>query len=147
MAMIFDPLAALRLAHARATPLGRREAPVDESFLQIQIAFVVEGLREDFEDGPQHAGADPLLKPAVACLMRRIPVWQVGPWGAGPQDPQNAIEHGTVLPPRAPSTVLAARQLGQEGPNEVPSLVGEVTGMRRIKEGPSSQNGPASPGY
>jgi hypothetical protein len=27
-------------------------------------------------------------------------------------DPQNAIEHGTVLPPRTPSTVLSARRLG-----------------------------------
>jgi hypothetical protein len=67
------------------------------------------------------------------------PVWQVGPRSAGPQDPQNAIEHGTVLPPRAPSSVLSARQLGQEGPNEVLLLVGEVTGMRRIRKGHSSR--------
>src|SRR5262245_26491798 len=77
----------------------------------------------------------PLLKPAVACLIRRIPVWKVGPRSAGPQDPENAIEHGTVLSPRAPSTVFSARQLRQEGRNEVPLLVGQVTGMRRIKKG------------
>ena len=122
------PLAALRLAHAGATLLGRREAPVDERFMQIQIAFVVECLGEDLEDAPQHARADPLLKPPVAGLIRRIAVRQVGPRGPGPQDPQDAIEHGAVLPPRAPSTVFAAPQLGQEGPNEVPLLVREVTG-------------------
>jgi hypothetical protein len=75
------------------------------------------------------------LKPPVAGLIRRIAVRQVGPPSAGPQDPQNAIEHGVVLPPRAPSTVLSARQFGQEATNEVPLLVGEVTGMRRIKGG------------
>ena len=90
---------------------------------------------------PQHAGADPLLKPPVAGLIRRIAVRQVGPRGAGPQDPQDAIEHGTVLPPRAPSTVFAARQLGQEGPNEVPLLVREVTGMRRSKKGHPARMG------
>ena len=95
--------------------LGGGEAPVDKRFLQVQIAFVEECLGEDLEDAPQHARADPLLKPAVACLIRRIPVWQVGPRGAGLQDPQNAIEDGTVLPPRAPSTVVSARQLGLEG--------------------------------
>ena len=142
MAMIFDPLPAFRLAHAGASLLGWREAPVDERFLQIQIAFVVECLGEDFEDAPQHAGADPLLKPPVAGLIRRIAVRQVGPRSAGPQDPQDAIEHRTVLPPRAPSTVFAARQLGQEGPNEVPLLVREVTGMRRSRKGHPARMAP-----
>src|SRR5439155_19705532 len=77
---------------------------------------------------------DPLLKPAVARLIRRIPVWQVGPRSAGPQDPHKAIEHGTGLCPRAPSTVLSARQLGQEGPTEVALLVGDVRGMRRSRK-------------
>jgi hypothetical protein len=67
-------------------------APVDKGVLQIQIAFVEECLGEDLEDAPQHARADPLLKPAVARLIRRIPVWQVGPRSAGPQDPQNDSE-------------------------------------------------------
>ena len=70
----FRPLAALGLAHGSASVLGGREASVDERFLQIQIAFVVERLREDFEDGPQQAGADPVLKSPVAGLIRRIAV-------------------------------------------------------------------------
>jgi hypothetical protein len=48
---------------------------LDKRFLQIQIAFAEECLGEDLEEAPQHARADPLLKPAVACLIRRIPVW------------------------------------------------------------------------
>jgi hypothetical protein len=45
------------------------EAPVDKRFPEIQIAFIEECLGENFEDGPQHARADPLLKPAVAWLI------------------------------------------------------------------------------
>ena len=135
-------LAPLRLSYGGSSLLGGGEAPVDKRFLQIQLAFVEECLGEDLEDGPQHARVDPLLKPAVACLIRRLPVWQVGPRNAGPQDPQNAIEHSTVLPPRAPSTVVSARQLGQEGPNEDPLPVGEVTWMRRIEKGHPARMAP-----
>jgi hypothetical protein len=39
------------------------EAPIDEGFLQIQIASVVESLGEDLENAPQHTRAHPLLKP------------------------------------------------------------------------------------
>ena len=125
------PLPAFRLAHARASPLGGREAAIDERFLHIQIALVVKGLGENLKEGPQHAVADPPLKPPVTGLMRRIAGRQIRPWGSGPQDPEDAIKHRAILPPRAPSTVLAARQVGQEAPNEFPLLVREVTGMTR----------------
>ena len=52
------PLATLRFADASASLLGWRETPIDERFLQIQMAFVVQCLSEDFEDAPQHAEAD-----------------------------------------------------------------------------------------
>jgi hypothetical protein len=109
--MIFDPLPRFVLP-THASPLGGREASVDERFLKIQIPLVVERLRENFEDAPQQAGADPVLKSPVAGLVRRIAVWQVGPGSASPQDPENAIEHRAVLPPGAPSTVSPARQRG-----------------------------------
>jgi hypothetical protein len=41
---------ALRLAHASASLLRWCEAPIDEGFLQIQIAFVVERLGEALEN-------------------------------------------------------------------------------------------------
>jgi hypothetical protein len=66
------------------------------------------------------------------------------PSGAGPEDPQHAVEHRTILPPWAPPAVCAARQLGQEGPNQNPLLVGEVTGMRRSRKGHPGQNGPVA---
>jgi len=39
--------------YAGPTLLRGREASVDERFVQIQIAFVVHRLRENFEDAPQ----------------------------------------------------------------------------------------------
>ena len=131
----FRPLAALGLAHAGPSLLGWREAPVDERFVQVQIAFVVESLGEYFQDAPQHARANPLLKPSVARLMGRIAGWQARPRSPCPQDPQDAIEHGTGLLPRPPSTVCAAHRFGQEAINEVPVLVREVARMSRSSEG------------
>ena len=101
----------------------------------------MESLSEDLENAPQHTRAHPLLKPPVARLIGGIPVREIGPWGAGPEDPQDAVEHRTILPPWAPPAVCAARQLGQEGPNQNPLLVGEVTGMRSSRKG-HPQNGP-----
>ena len=58
----------------------------------------MEGLGEDLENAPQHTRAHPLLKPPVARLIGGIPVREIGPWGAGPEDPQDAVER-TILPP------------------------------------------------
>ena len=111
------------------------------------MAFVVECLGEDFEDTPQHAGTDPLLKAAVAGLIRRIVVRQVSPRCSRSQNPQDAVEHRTVLPPRALSAVCAAHRLGQETPNEVPLVVREVTRMRRSKEGHPARMAAVPSGY
>jgi hypothetical protein len=70
-----------------------------------------------------------VLKSPMAGLMRRIAVRQVGPGSAGPEDPEDAIEYRAMLPPGASSTVWPARQRWQEGPNEGPLLIREVTGM------------------
>jgi hypothetical protein len=69
-------------AHAGPSLRGWREAPVDERLLQIQIAFVAKGLRKDFEDSPQQAGADPVLESPVAIQtgwLPREPPSQMGP--------------------------------------------------------------------
>jgi hypothetical protein len=58
MAMIFVPLPRWSSTPQRPS-LCWCDALVDERFLQIQMAFVVERLPEHFEDGPQ-AGSDPL---------------------------------------------------------------------------------------
>jgi len=46
-----------------ASLLGWREAPIDERFVGVQC------LSENFEDAPQQADADPLLKPPMAGLI------------------------------------------------------------------------------
>src|SRR5262245_16560856 len=86
IAMIFDPCRVVLPTHV-PPPLGGCEAAIDERFLQIQLAFAVERLREGFEDGPQYAGAHPVLKSPVAGLIGRVSVRQVRPWSPGPQDP------------------------------------------------------------
>ena len=129
------PLASLGLAHGGASVLGGREAPVDERFLQIKIAFVVKRLREDFDDAPQQSGAHPVLKSRMAGLIRRIAVRQVGPRGPGPSDPEDTVEYRTILFPRAPSAVFPPREPGTEGADESPLHVGQVAGMRRCKVG------------
>lgn len=129
------PLAARGLAHGSASVLGGREAAVDERFLQIQMAFVVERLRENFEEAPKQAGADPVLKSPVAGLIRRMAVREVRPRGPGPQNPKDAVQYGAVLFPGTPSAVFPVRERGQEGADEGPLPVGEVTGMRQRRKG------------
>ena len=99
------------------------------------MAFVVERLCENFEEPPKQAGADPVLKSPVAGLIRRIAVREVRPRGPGPQNRKDAVEYGAVLLPGAPAAVCTARERGQEGADEGPVLVGEVTGMRHRKKG------------
>jgi hypothetical protein len=103
-------LAAFRLSHVGTTLLGGREAPVDEGLLQVKAAGVVERLGEDRKDVLHDPGPHPVLETSMARLVRRIAVGQVRPRGAGPQDPQDAIEHGPVRLPRAPEPVFAAQR-------------------------------------
>jgi len=107
------PLAAFRFADASASLLGWREAPIDERFLQIQIALVAQCLSEDFEDAPQHADADPLLKPPVAGLIRRIAIRQVGPRCFGPA--RIIVSHWTLLPARASASTKSPRRSAKAG--------------------------------
>jgi hypothetical protein len=67
----------------------------------------VESLGEDLENVPQHTRAHPLLKPPVARLIGGIPVREIGPWGAGPEDPQDAVEH------RVPDLHVTEEQLNR----------------------------------
>ena len=125
------PLAAFRLADAEPSLLGGCETAVNECLPQVKVTLIMERLSDDGEDVLQHSGPNPLLKTPMAGLVRRVAVWQVRLGSAGPQDPQDAIEHRTVLLPRTPSTVCAAHQLGQEATNDGPLLVCEVTAMGR----------------
>ena len=65
----------------------------------------------------------------------------IGPWGAGAEDLQTPLSTVRFSRPWAPPAVCAACQLGQEGPDQNPLLVGEVTGMRRSWKDHPGQNG------
>jgi len=69
--------------------------------LHVKVALVVECLGNDTEDVLQHSAPNPFLKTPMAGLVRRVAVWQLRPWGAGPQDPQDAIEHCASVPATA----------------------------------------------
>ena len=76
----------------------------------------------------QHAFVGPLLKPAVACLIRRVSPWRVGPRCARAQDPQHAIEHIAWIP-IGPSTLLAdppSLAAREARPDRIPLLIREV---------------------
>jgi hypothetical protein len=126
----FRAFSALCLSHACSALLGRRENAVNERFPQVKVAFVVERFGEDMEHVFQNSAPNPPLKAPMAGPMRRIAIWQVRPCCACPQDPQDSVEHSAVLFPRAPTTVLAARRHGQEGSNDFPLIVSQVTRTR-----------------
>src|SRR5436190_15699387 len=63
---------------------------------------------------------------AVACLVRRITVRKVSPRCPGPQDPQDAIEHGPPIRPRATATLGPADRRGQDGFEDRPLRVGYI---------------------
>jgi hypothetical protein len=79
------------------------------------MAFVVERLRENFEEAPKQAGADPVLKSPVAGLMRRIAVREVRSQGPGPQNPKDAVEYVAVLLPGAPRRSFRHASVWEEG--------------------------------
>ena len=93
------------------------------------MAFIVERLRENFEEAPKHAGADPVLKSPVAGSIRRIAVREVRPRSKGCR----SVRRGSLS--RGASAVFPARERGQEGADEGPLRVGEVTGMRQRRKG------------
>ena len=103
-------------------------------------------------DGVQHGGAaDP--RELRELQLGDTPLVQqranrLAPDAHGAVTLQQARPGGaTSSPAMTPSTVPSARQLGQEGPNDVPLLVGEVTGMRRIKKGHPARLAPPSYGF
>ena len=76
--MIFEPFPRFVLPTLAPPCFAGAKLPSMKVFLQIQIAFVVEGLGEDLENAPQHTRAHPLLKPPVARLIGGIPVREIG---------------------------------------------------------------------
>jgi len=53
------------------------------------------------------AGANPLLKPAMAGLERRILLGQLAPLRPRAKNPQNPVQHGPRVVPRPPTVVVS----------------------------------------
>jgi len=93
----------------RQRPFFRRgEGRVDEGLTEIDFAAVAEVFGEALQEPIEPAAVLPLLKPAMASLIRRIAPRQVVPRCAGPQHPEHAIEHGARIRPRATSSIGAS---------------------------------------
>jgi hypothetical protein len=125
MAMILVPLP--RLVFPTWSPFfGAGKRAVDERLAEIQAAPGVEIRRECLEEAPERAGADPALKAAMTCLIRRIALWQVLPGRARAEDPEDAVQHIARIAPRSPTTIATDPRLRQERRETGPLRVGEV---------------------
>jgi hypothetical protein len=81
---------------------------VDEGFREIDFAAVAEIGGQPFEEPIESPTALPQLKAPVTRLIRRVARRQIGPRGAGPQDPQDAVEDGARVGPRATASIGTA---------------------------------------
>ena len=84
------------------------EGGIDERFGQIDLAAVAEIFREPLQETIESTGALPLLKAAMAGLVRGIAGGQIMPRGAGAQHPEHAIQHRPRIGPRASAPIGAS---------------------------------------
>ncbi len=124
--MIFDPFPRFVFPTRAPSFLAGAKLP-SMKLLQVKMPFVVQCLSEDRENDPQRAGANPMLKAAMARLVRGIAVEKIGPGSACPQDPQDFVEHCAVLFPGASTTILTPGRYEQEGLKDFPLIVAGVT--------------------
>jgi len=78
---------------------------VDKGLREIDLAAVPQIFGEPLEQPIEAAAPLPLLKPAMAGLIRRIAARQIVPRGAGAQHPEHAVQHGPRIGPRASATI------------------------------------------
>jgi hypothetical protein len=84
-------------------------------------------LGQSLQRSAHHAGTDPLLKPAMAGLVGRIALGQVGPGGAGAQDVQDSVEGLAPSLPGAATPVGAALGFRNQGVQQRPLGIGQIS--------------------
>lgn len=67
-----------------------------------------------------------MLEPAVAGLVRRVPLRHVLPGRASAQHPEDAVEHLAGIPPGPAAPIGAASELRHQRFDQRPLLVGQV---------------------
>jgi hypothetical protein len=93
------------LDRAQRPLFRRRESRVDEGLAQIDLAAIAEIFGEALQQPIESAASLPLLKPAMARLIRRIAPRQVRPRRAGAQHPQHPVQDGARIGPRPAATI------------------------------------------
>jgi hypothetical protein len=82
--------------------------------------------RQGFQDAPQDAGVDPGLKAAVTGLIRRIAAREILPRRAGPEDPEDPVQHVAGIAPRPSAAIAAQTGFRQKGRQNGPLRVCEI---------------------
>jgi hypothetical protein len=93
------------LDRAQRPLFRRREGRVDERFTEIDLPAIAEILREALEQSIEPPASLPLLKTAMARLIRRIAPRQVRPQRAGAQHPQHPVQDGARIGPWPAATI------------------------------------------
>jgi hypothetical protein len=104
---------------------------VDERFLELQAAALLEVSRESAEQAHLRPVFAPLLKASMDCLVRRIPRRQIRPSCPGSQDPEDAVEDVARIAPRAPAAISSTPGFREDGLDDDPLLLGQIHPDRR----------------
>ncbi len=100
---------------------------VDKCFGQVELAASFEILGERMQHAFERAVADPVLKSAMAGLIRRISRRQVLPRCACAQDPEHSHQHVAGIAVRPSSDADLHRLLGgKQRLQERPLIFGEI---------------------
>jgi hypothetical protein len=99
---------------------------VDERLGQVELAACDQIVGERLQHLLQNAGLNPTLEATEARRVRRVPSRHVGPRSAGPEDPQNAVEHVAGITPRPSAAVVAHLRRWEKLLDCCPLLIGQV---------------------
>src|SRR4029078_4827249 len=101
---------------------SRREAGVDEDFVPVEQALLIERVEEGVPDFDQHIFAFPLDQSPPTGARRRVSLRQVSPASTAAEHPQDAFQARPIVRRRSPS-FGGSFPLGYEPFDLVPLLV------------------------
>lgn len=93
------------------------------------MAAVAQILGQSLQHIAQQAGPPPLLKPTMTGLIGRVLPRQFTPLGAGPENPEHAVQHGASLL-RRPAAPVGATTRPEERFEDGPLLIREIHAAR-----------------
>ena len=96
---------------------------MDEAFVDVYPASLLEVCGESPQDVAERSVLRPLLEPSMAGLVRRKARRQIFPTRACLEDPEDAVEHLSVVLPGPTAPVLAGGRNGKQRFDDLPLLV------------------------